>query len=216
MSSAFMPPDRSRPQQGGGFADLFETNRAKVAEQTPVVSPEKVKLIYEKAYKDGYERGMNEGHLNALEAGKHETAGEQRLLLQLLGNFQQLVDRKNVETSEDLLNLAVDSAKAMIRVKLETDPEVCLPIISEAIGSLPSLQSPLRLSLNPADVEVVTRHMMDDLRDLGWVLVEDHTIERGGCAVQTATNTVDATNANRWRRICDALGRSNDWLETSS
>ena len=216
MSSAFAPSSANKSRENGGFTDLFQANKAGAEDSAPVVSPEKIKQIYEKAYTDGYDRGMIEGHQNALEAGKQTVANEQRMLVQLLVSFQKVIDRKNVETAEELLKLSVDIAKAMIRIKLETDPKVCLPVISEAIASLSALQAPLRLSLNPADVEVVNRYMMDDLRDQGWTLVEDATIERGGCIVQTATNTVDATNQSRWRRIAEALGQSNLWQESKS
>ncbi len=216
MSNAFARSSFNTSKQGSGFADLFETKQNLEAQEALVVSPEKIKQIYEKAYTDGYERGMSEGHQQALEAGRQMVETERRMLAELLVNFQQVIDRKNIETAEELLKLSLDIAKAMLRAKLDVDPKVCLPIISEAIASLSVLQAPLRLSLNPADVEVVNRYMMADLHDQGWTLIEDDSIESGGCIVQTATNTVDATNQSRWRRISEALGQYDDWQESKS
>jgi flagellar biosynthesis/type III secretory pathway protein FliH len=90
MSNAFAPPSANKSREKGGFTDVFQANKAGAADSAPVVSPEKIKQIYEQAYTDGYERGMIEGHQNALEAGRKIVANEQRMLVQLLVSFQKV------------------------------------------------------------------------------------------------------------------------------
>ncbi len=47
----------------------------------------------------------------------------------------------------------------------------------------------------------------------GWRVIDDPTIERGGCKVDTASNQIDATVASRWQRLSLALGKDIDWID---
>ena len=51
------------------------------------------------------------------------------------------------------------------------------------------------------------------LTQLGWQLIEDESIERGGCRIESEAAQIDATNATRWERAVATLGRDRTWLE---
>ena len=104
----------------------------------------------------------------------------------------------------------------MIKVELKIRPEAALPIIEDAIGMLPSIKKPLRLIVHPGDAAILSQHILGDLHELGWTMLEDESIQPGGCRIETAVNTVDATIENRWKRISQALGQPNTWFENAS
>jgi len=57
------------------------------------------------------------------------------------------------------------------------------------------------------------RHgMAEELTKGGWRIIENASIARGGCKVETATNQIDAQAAARWNRLTHALGANVDWL----
>jgi flagellar assembly protein FliH len=105
-------------------------------------------------------------------------------------------------------------AKAMLKSALAIRPDLILPIVSEAVHYLPSVQQPALLSVNPEDAVIVKQYMGEALLKAGWRIAEDKHIERGGCRVETASNQIDATTSTRWQRISSALDKNNDWLET--
>jgi flagellar assembly protein FliH len=59
----------------------------------------------------------------------------------------------------------------------------------------------------------VKLNLAEELAEGGWQLIEDSSIERGGCMVETPSNQIDATNGMRWKRISDALGQPSEWLD---
>jgi flagellar assembly protein FliH len=84
--------------------------------------------------------------------------------------------------------------------------------VREAIEYLPVLQQPALLILNPEDAPVVREGIAEELDKGGWRVIEDPTIARGGCKVDTASNQIDATVQARWQRLTLALGKDSDWM----
>jgi flagellar assembly protein FliH len=111
-----------------------------------------------------------------------------------------------------LLDLALDLSKAMLKTVLEVKPELVLPVAREAIRYLPALQQPALLYLHPADSALVREEMQAELEKAGWRVVDDATLTRGGCRVETGSNQIDAGVETRWERLAAALGRENAWL----
>jgi flagellar assembly protein FliH len=91
-------------------------------------------------------------------------------------------------------------------------PERVLPVVSEAIGYLPTLQQPALLFLHPDDAQLVRERMGAELSAAGWRVLDEAAMERGGCRVETASNQIDASASARWLRIAQALGRESEWL----
>ena len=112
-----------------------------------------------------------------------------------------------------MLNLALDLSKAMLKTALRVKPELILPTVSAAIASLPTLQLPATLFLQPDDAELVRTHLGDELTEQKWRIAEDFTLDRGGCRIETGTNHIDATTHTRWRRNAESLSKQLDWLE---
>ena len=100
----------------------------------------------------------------------------------------------------------------MVRTAFEVKPELIIPIVREAIAYLPVLQQPAILMLNPEDAPIVRAGIGEELDKGGWRVVEDATVARGGCRIDTASNQIDAQAATRWARLAHALGKNVEWL----
>ncbi|HYD79805.1 MAG TPA: flagellar assembly protein FliH [Paucimonas sp.] len=195
-----------------------ERPNAKSANQTAVAHlvNQQVESLREHAQREGFQAGFTagheDGHRAGFEAGRAEADRQAALLRQLAAAFGNEIATANEVMAEDLLNLALDLAKAMLKTSLAARPELVLPIVGEAIRYLPSVQQPAVLHLHPHDVALVKEHMGDELEKSGWRVAEDLQLARGGCRVETASNQVDATMPTRWQRIAEALGKESDWL----
>ena len=160
----------------------------------------------------GYEEGRAAGHADALAEGKIATAEELVHVRAIAANFSNALQDADQAIAADVLELALQLAKGMLKTALQVKPELVLPIVRDAIEYLPALQQPALLVLHPDDAGVVRAGIGEELDKGGWRVVEDPQVGRGGCKVDTASNQIDATAAARWQRLSHALGKDVDWL----
>ncbi|NGZ84350.1 flagellar assembly protein FliH [Duganella aceris] len=180
----------------------------------PVEYPtvEELEAIREQSRKDGHDEGFEAGRLEAIEAGRLATAEALQQVRALADTFGTALQDADQLIANEVLDLALQLAKGMLKNALQVKPELVLPIVRDAIEYLPVLQQPALLVLHPDDAAMVRAGIGEELDKGGWRVVEDASIGRGGCKVDTATNQIDATAAARWQRLSHALGKEVDWL----
>ena len=81
----------------------------------------------------------------------------------------------------------------MLKIKLNVDPTVILPLVMDAIHYLPSVQKPARIMVHHDDAHILREYLAEELLSQEWQVQEDSNIERGGCLVETGANQIDAT-----------------------
>lgn len=167
----------------------------------------------EAARQQGYQEGLSKGYEDGIAKGRTQTERERQQLLQIARNFGDEVANANELIASDVLTLALDVAKAMLKTALPAKPELVLPVVKEAINYLPTVQQPALLVLNPIDAALVSGQMSAELTAAGWRIVEDAHMQRGGCRVETASNQIDATVSSRWQRIAAALSTDSSWMD---
>ncbi|WP_051068409.1 MULTISPECIES: flagellar assembly protein FliH [unclassified Janthinobacterium] len=160
----------------------------------------------------GRAEGYADGEAEALALGKAASAVELAHLRALALAFGGALAEADQLIANEVLELALQLAKGMLKTALLVKPELVLPIVREAIEYLPVLQQPALLILNPDDAKVVREGIGEEIDKGGWRVIEDPTIERGGCKIDTASNQIDAQTSARWQRLSHALGKDVDWL----
>ena len=113
------------------------------------------------------------------------------------------------EVADEILALATELARQMVRQTLNGRPEAVVDLIREALLQLP--QNHALIHLNPEDAEMVKEYLGEQLSHAGHRLVEDVTITRGGVRIDASGSQIDATVQTRWRRIMENLGRNISW-----
>jgi flagellar assembly protein FliH len=222
--SSVIPKEQMSAWQRWEMASFGDERRKdEPAEDVPVIelpTAEMVEKIMDDArqegYDDGQERGLKEGFEHGLQQGLEEgrarVEAEVAQLRAIAQGYADAVTQADETVADDLLNLALDLAKAMLKTSLEIKPALVLPVVREAIDYLPSLQQPALLQLHPEDALLVREQMGEELAGGGWRVVEDEHMERGGCRVETPSNRIDATTSSRWRRIAQGLGKDDTWM----
>ena len=175
-------------------------------------SEQELAEIREEARLGGYDEGHGAGYADGMALGRAEAANELEHLQAIALEFGAALAAADEAIAADVLDLALHLAKSMLRSALAVKPELVIPVVREAIEYLPVLQQPAVLMLNPADVALVREAIGEELDKGGWRVVQDPSIARGGCKVDTATNQIDAQLATRWERLTHALGTNLDWL----
>lgn len=213
MTSSVIPKEKLSAYQRyemASFGEQRKSNEQSVNEQQAAAA---LKQARADAHAEGYAEGLEQGRKAGMDAGRAEAAKETARLRKLADAFSSEVTKADEVVADEMLTLALDLAKAMLKTALAARPELMLPIVSEAIRYLPSVQQPALLALHPQDAQLVRSHMGDELDKTGWRIMEDKQMARGGCRVETASNQIDAAIETRWHRLAEALGRQSDWLE---
>ena len=206
MSSNIIPKEQLSAYQRWELNSLDGSAEAAGAENAVALpTAAEIENVHQQAHREGFAAGYQEG--------KGKADDELARLVRLMSALDGALIRFDEELAQSLLSLALGIAKQMLREALKVRPELVLPVVREAVNSLPQAGQHPHLKLHPDDAALVRSLMEDELNHFHWKLVEDSHVKRGGCRVETVNSEVDATLEIRWERILASLGREGAWLE---
>jgi len=171
-----------------------------------------VAQIFDGVRQEAYNKGMQEGFAVGMAKAREAAHGDKQRFLNLMAAFNQALEQSDEQIADDVLSLALDIAKSMLKVKLNVDPATVLPVVMDAIHYLPYVQKPARILVHHDDAQILREYLADEIASQHWQIQEDSNVERGGCLVETGANQIDASNEVRWKRISEALAQNNSWL----
>lgn len=173
---------------------------------------EQISAMQEQARQEGYQAGHAEGHAEGYKQGQQKAALETTRLRNLANAFTTEISQADETISQQILDLSIDFARAILKTALTVRPELVIPIVKEAVRYLPAMQQPALLFLNPGDAVLVKEQIGDELEKMGWQVADDAQLKPGGCRVETANNQIDASLPTRWQRLAASLSKESDWL----
>lgn len=165
---------------------------------------EKVRHIHAHAYEAGRADGLREG--------RQKAAQDAQSLAKLVAAIESQSHDINQRVAHDVLGVALELARQMLRTALTVRPELIVPLVQDALARSPQPAAPATIALNPQDAALVRELIPEQLAAGGWRIVEDAKLARGGCLLQTAASQIDATMDTRWKRLAAALGQAGEWL----
>jgi flagellar assembly protein FliH len=204
MSEPIVPKGQQTAYQRWELTSLAGSGapaRGPRAQNPPLPTAADIERVHQAAYAEG------------LAEGRESAAAIAAALGALLTSVKVEISAWEEQIAEDIVSLAVDIAHQVVRETPVVRRDAIVPVVREAIQEMPLFSAGARLVLHPSDAELVRQQLGDQLNQLGWRVVEDGLIERGGCRIASTTTHVDATNATRWERVVAALGRNRPWLE---
>lgn len=173
----------------------------------------------DQGYKEGHAAGFAQGQAQAQAAGQKQLkdyiakqgSEAARQFAALMESVSAQIDQAEAMAAQDVLDIAVELARQVLRQEIATRPETLLPVVREALAQLFNDTRTAQIRLNPQDLA----HLEDALRaehpDMKLTLVPDASIARGGCLVEAAGTVVDGRLEQRWARVIARLGRSKPW-----
>ena len=183
--------------------------------ETPVVqiSESELQEIRDQAQREGYAAGFTEAYAKGLAEGQAQGLSEtheqnqQKLarISDLIDSFEDEINQSSKQLGQQILDLALDLAQALLHKQLELNKTAILPIVEDAIDQLIQVKQPAQLFLNPQDAETVQAHLGEKLAQKGWQIVPDPHLDMGGCHLESASNVIDASLALRWQRLHDFM-----------
>lgn len=175
-----------------------------------------------RAYDDGVRDGLARGIEQGLEQARGESAAAQRAQCEaiatradaLLANLTAQLAGLQQSLGDEVTGLAVEIARSAIGATLRLRSECVAPAVAEALAALVDEQARPVLRVSPEDATLLGEHLAPLLAARGATLVPDRSVSPGGCIVETARASVDATIQTRWRRALAAIGRDDEWVAT--
>jgi flagellar assembly protein FliH len=196
--AAAVPP----PQPVAGTTD----SPAELPPPVTLATAEEVERIYTEAHESGYAAGY--------EAGIAQTQIGAMQIDALMTDLQQSLQGLDQQIADQLLAVSIEIASQVLRQSLRIKPELLLPVVREAVAALSPNHGHPALFVHPDDAALIRTHLGEQLSHNNWRIIEDGRLEAGGCRAEVGASEVDATLATRWRRVIEAIGVSQEWLDS--
>ncbi|MES9967831.1 MAG: flagellar assembly protein FliH [Sedimenticola sp.] len=182
-----------------------------------LLTADQLEQLQKQAYNEGYEQGRKAGfefgHKEALAQGREQLQQLDALMEALNTPLRQLDE----QVERELVELVISMVRQLVRREVRADPGQIIGVVREAIAVLPVASRDVRLVVNPEDAVMVREVYEVSEQELGWTIVEDPLIARGGCRVMTDTSQVDATLESRLQAlVAPILGGERDLDSDSS
>ncbi|MEW8235022.1 MAG: flagellar assembly protein FliH [Candidatus Thiodiazotropha endolucinida] len=157
--------------------------------------------LQKQAYEEGFEKGKQEGfefgHKEGLAQAKRDIQHYTAHLNKLLSHFEQPLRDLDDQVEKELLSLVIAIVKQLLRREVKSDPNLIVGVVREALSVLPVSSNNVRLLLHPEDAVLIREVYALGDNEVGWSLIEDPVINRGGCKVVTDTSQIDGTLESR-------------------
>jgi flagellar assembly protein FliH len=209
--SDLIPKEQQSAYQRWELASLHDAdhgmdgNGAEAKEANDALAEREAMAAREQGHAAGFAAGYEEGIARA--------DGERDRMRVLLTTLSDHAGAHEQRLLDEVLDFALLLARQLVGEALAVRRELVLPVVSAALKQLPQSSQQVALMLNPSDVELVKRFLVDEPMPQRFQLVADIAVAPGGCRIETEQCEVDATLPSRWRRLLANLGRSDDWIE---
>jgi flagellar assembly protein FliH len=160
---------------------------------------------YQAGYQAGLQLGKRDGHADGQAAAKEEAAR----IGKAANELDQALQEFDQQVADELLALAVEIARLVVRKEIAARPETILGIVNEALTYLPHQHAAIHL--NPEDASLVRSYLGDVLTHAGHRILEEPALKRGDCLLEAGGSQIDASTATRWRRVVESLGSNAPW-----
>lgn len=170
---------------------------------------EEIDKLYQEAREEGLKKGREEGAQAGFKEGQAKALAEAQRLTKTVAKLEKSLDELDFLIADEVLALAVELAREVIRQEITARPETLLTVVREALAQLPHHHA--AIYLHPDDASLLRSYMGDQLAHGGHRIHEDFKLTRGDCVLEAGGSQLDATVAMRWQRVLESLGISRAW-----
>ncbi|MFW7523921.1 flagellar assembly protein FliH [Vibrio ostreicida] len=165
---------------------------------------------FKQGYDKGKEQGLDEGHQEGLESGKAEGMDAGQAIIQqqvqtfvtLADQFSQPLELMNAQVEKQLVDMVLTLVKEVVRVEVQTSPQVILDTIKQSVESLPISGHAIVFKLHPEDVEIVhSSYGKEALESRCWTLMTEPALNRGDVQIEAGESSVNYRLEERIRSV---------------
>ena len=181
-------------------AQVIAQNAKKDAEDIIADSEKNKDSVNRDAYKEGFNRGREEGF-------KEGNLEVQRLTDRLHTIINKTMDRRQEilsETEQQIVDLVLLMTRKVVKVISENQRNVVVSNVVHALRKVKG-RGDVVIRVNLADVKMTTEHIQnfisaaENIKNI--TVVEDSTVDQGGCIIETDFGAVDARIASQLNEL---------------
>ncbi|RQO55001.1 flagellar assembly protein FliH [Pseudomonas sp. KBW05] len=168
---------------------------------------EELESIRQEAYNEGFAAGEKDGFRSSTLKVRQEA---EAALSVKLGSLERLmrslfdpIAEQDAQLEKSMVGLVEHIARQVIQRELVLDSSHIESVMREALKLLPLGVGNVRLYINPQDFEQVKA--LRERHEETWRIVEDASLQPGGCRVETEHSRIDATVETRISQIMAKL-----------
>lgn len=144
---------------------------------------------------DAYKEGFDQGHKEGYEKGVAEVDRLVERMHKILDAVMQRRDEILQDTESQIVELVILMARKVIKILSENQKNV---IMANTLAALKKVRTrgEVTLRVNLEDVKLTTEHVDEFIQHVenvqGITVLEDSSVEKGGCIVETDFGSIDA------------------------
>lgn len=207
---SFDPQCEAAPEPEPTEAEPVEMEEVPLDEVQPLTL-EELEGIRQEAYNEGFATGEKEGFHSTQLKVRHEAdvALNAKLasLEQLMSQLFEPIAEQDTQIEKSLIELVGHITRQVIQRELTMDSSHIGQVLRDSLKLLPMGAQNVRIFINPQDFTQIKA--LRERHEETWRIVEDDTLQAGGCRVETEHSRIDATIETR---ISQALAKMFDQL----
>ena len=225
-AAALLPQQEpAQPQAVEPEPEMVVPEEVVVAEEVvpaePSYSEQELQQHLEAARQEAYQQGLEQGQQQAAQEWQARMSDYQnnlgreiaQRLNEVLHAAQNSVQGLQQQMAPDLLQLATDIARQVVRQELRCNPHALQPVVAEALDMLGAETKPALVRLHPEDFKHLEAHLRTALPNPKVEWLADPSVPQGGCMVESQGAQIDGSLERRWHRAVAALGLVSTWYE---
>ena len=168
---------------------------------------EELESIRQEAYNEGFATGEKEGfHSTQLKVRQEaEVALNARVasLERLMSSLLAPLAEQDQQLEKAMVGLVEHMTRQVIQRELKTDSRQIEQVLREGLKLLPMGAENIRLFINPQDFDQIKA--LRERHDENWRIVEDDSLQPGGCRIETEHSRIDASIETRIKQAMSQL-----------
>ncbi|MEJ2764152.1 flagellar assembly protein FliH [Photobacterium sp. MCCC 1A19761] len=163
----------------------------------------------------GHQEGFEQGLAQGLEQGQSQITEQVSHLTSLIEQLAMPLQQVDAEVEQQMVSLVTSLARELIRVEVQTNPQIILNTIREVMGALPIAGRKVQMNLHPDDLTLVKdAYGADNLAERRWTLQAEPSLNRGDLQVVSGDASVDYLIEDRIRHLLQQFQGANSQHST--
>ncbi|MBP3365367.1 MAG: flagellar assembly protein FliH [Treponema sp.] len=170
--------------------DIVEKAQAEAAEILENAKSQESSVL-QKAKDSGFQAGHEEGYRFGNEEAVRLVERIHKMIEAIQSKRQEILDG----TEQQIVSLVILIARKVVKIMSENQKSVIMSNVLQALKKVKG-SGEVTLRVNLSDVKLTTEHAKDFVRQVESIknifVVEDSSVEKGGCIVETDFGAIDA------------------------
>ncbi|MCW8996054.1 MAG: flagellar assembly protein FliH [Psychromonas sp.] len=164
----------------------------------------------QKGLQEGLQQGTAQGLQEGLASGQAQIDQQVTIWLSLIERLHNPLEKLDDNVEYQLIRLATELAEQIVRSEVQTNPQIILQALKQAVEALPVSEQKLRILLHPDDLKFVQgAYSKEDCLKRGWDLQAEPVLARGDCQVHTQASSIDYAFSSRIEQVLKHFFKEN-------